>query len=236
MEECKIDNCDRLVYVKGLCKYHYNKQYKEKRKKTDSAICKIDNCDKLVKAKGLCGRHYKQISEKGKIIRTRLDKNEIKIDEENPQIAYINLYDRKNNIVSRAIIDTDNIDKVKNIKWKFSSNQYLYNSKDAITLNEVIIGKPERGYVIVHKNNDILDYRKDNLVVTKTNRRKNSFSHNTSGRKGVYKLNKNGTFTGKYLVYITVNKKTKYLGSSNNFNEAVKLREDGEREYGWLQT
>lgn len=230
MKSCIIDNCNNEVFAKRLCRKHYMEQ----RRKDNPLECTVVNCNKPVKAKGLCGRHYKQYSEQGRIVMTRQDNNNITIDNENGDIAYIDIYNPKGEVIKKAIIDTEDIEKIKNIKWKSSGYGNLYNAKQSITLCELLLGKCEKGYIVAHKNNDLLDCRKSNLVITKTNRRNNRFKHNTSGRKGVYKLNRNGKFTGDYLVYITVNQKSKYLGKRSDFDEAVKLREQAEKEFGWL--
>lgn len=50
--------------------------------------------------------------------------------------------------------------------------------------------------------------------------------NNTSGRKGVYFEKR----TGKWMAYITVNKKMIYLGRYDNKEDAIKAREEKERE------
>lgn len=232
INKCKIDGCDNEVLARSLC----GKHYREYRKINNPKKCKVENCNNSVLAKELCAKHYKQFTETGKILkRTKFDMNNIKISDD---IAYIDIYNINREVSCRAIIDSSDIDKIKNIKWRKLNDGNIYNSSKAISLSKAVLGKPklEKGYVIVHKDGDLLNYRKENLVITKTNRRNNKFSNNTSGRKGVYKLNVKGVFTGKYLVYITVNKKTKYLGKRDNFEDAVKLREDAEKELGWLET
>lgn len=228
MKRCKRNDCDDSVLARGLCRKHYM----EERMNNNPIKCKEENCNDFVKAKGLCGRHYNQQYKNGCILKTRWDDNNITIED---NIAYMDVYNRKGEIIKKAILDPEDIPKVKNIRWKYNDKGNLYNSKKAITLGEVILEKCKKGYIIAHKNNDLLDYRKENLIITKSNRRNNTFSHNTSGRKGVYVLNENGKFTGYFLAYITFNKKTKYLGKRKNFNEAVKLREDAEKELGWIE-
>lgn len=228
MEKCKIDDCDNnKIFARGLCRKHYMEQ----RLKNNPKKCKVESCNDFVKAKGLCCRHYRQYSVQGYISdRTRHDKNNITIE---GNIAYIDIYNNQGILNNKAIIDIDDIEKVKNIKWNYAGYGSVYNTKEIITLGEAILGKCKRGYVIAHKNNDMLDYRKCNLVITKTNRTDKNFKHNTSGRKGVYKLNIKGKFSGYYVAYITVNRKSIYLGKRTDFEEAVKLREAAEKEYGW---
>lgn len=51
----------------------------------------------------------------------------------------------------------------------------------------------------------------------------------TTGIRGVY-FNKR---KGSYQAFINVDKKQVYLGSSRNLDEAVKMRREAEREYGY---
>ena len=61
----------------------------------------------------------------------------------------------------------------------------------------------------------------ENIVACKT------YSNNTSGRKGVCwdKTRK------KWTVSITINKKTHHIGRFDDFDEAVRAREDAEKKY-----
>lgn len=51
----------------------------------------------------------------------------------------------------------------------------------------------------------------------------------TTGVRGVYYRKNRGT----YVAAINVNKKTVYLGSSRNFEEAVRLRREAEKKFGY---
>ena len=81
--------------------------------------CKADGCNRTdIKGKGYCGKHYAQIQKHGKILaKTRFDKNEIVIYDDYAEII---LYDKKGNEKARALIDIEDVDKVKNIRWGFS--------------------------------------------------------------------------------------------------------------------
>jgi hypothetical protein len=54
-------------------------------------------------------------------------------------------------------------------------------------------------------------------------------SKSTTGVRGVYFQKSKG----RYVAMINVDKKQVYLGSSKNFDKAVKMRRDAEREYGY---
>ena len=152
----------------------------------------------------LCDKHYKQYKKYGKFLdnnpRTIYDRNELQISND---ITYIDLYDQKCNVIAQAIIDTDDIDKVKYTKWKLSSSGYVMNvSKfkgQNKHLSRVILGTTE---FVDHINHNTLDNRKANLrVVTKSQNQMNA------NHKGVCKTKNN-----KYYAHIKINQKLISLG------------------------
>lgn len=66
--------------------------------------CSAENCHNKVMAKGLCSKHYSQLRRHGKIFK-------------------YSSKDKNNEICARALIDLDDVDKVKNIKWHRSDLQ-----------------------------------------------------------------------------------------------------------------
>lgn len=70
---CSIDGCDKNVYSKNLCKYHYNKQRFENLELKNElgtyniSSCKVEGCDDIILAKGYCIRHYHQYLKHGEI-------------------------------------------------------------------------------------------------------------------------------------------------------------------------
>lgn len=71
MEECKIENCNRIAKIRGYCLKHYHHWRLENQEK----ICSVEGCDEPVHAKGYCRRHYVQIWRHGHI-KTKRDKLE----------------------------------------------------------------------------------------------------------------------------------------------------------------
>ncbi|MFT8349263.1 hypothetical protein [Clostridium saccharoperbutylacetonicum] len=197
--------------------------------------CKVEGCLNKYYGKGYCSRHYAQFRKYGKVLeRTRFDKNNIEIDKNEPSIAYMDIYNKKGEVICKVIINSDDIEKVKNTKWKAKDGSHIDSTTGTFTLGECILGTQEKGYKTIHKDGNNLNYKRDNLISEKVNRINNKFKHNTSGRKGVYKIVRKGEFTGFYMASITYNKKTIYLGIRKDFDEAVKLREEKEKELGWL--
>lgn len=128
-------------------------------------ICKVEGCGKKLLAKGYCSKHYSQVRRTGKVLeRTIKDKNEITKDGD---VAYIQLYDIKSNLVERAIIDAGDIDLVKDHKWfaRNSRNTSKYCQSSEVGQLHRFLLKLEKGdgKVVDHINGDPLDNRKQNL-------------------------------------------------------------------------
>lgn len=76
-------------------------------------ICKVEGCNRTdIKGRGCCGKHYNQILKHGKIYRTYRDLNEIVIHDDYAEIILLNI---KSEEIARALIDLEDIDKVKKI-------------------------------------------------------------------------------------------------------------------------
>ena len=182
----------------------------------------------------LCTKHYNQYKKYGKFLdsnpRTIYDKNEYHIYGD---ITYIDLYNKDCEVIAQAIIDTEDLDKVKDIKWKLSWNGYAMNTpKGSVAdrgpnrhMSRVIYGEdkltPE--LYVDHINHNTLDNRKCNLrAATKSENAMNSISLGKEGSNtvpGVYERSSNRfTATIKYQQYII------YLGSFDTHDEAAFAR------------
>lgn len=172
---------------------------------------KCDICGRSIKNKirshgyTLCNKHYKQLKKYGKFLdnnpRTLLDKNEYHID---GNITYIDLYDNKCNVIAKAIIDTEDLNKVKYMKWKLSKSGYAMNTPKfsgmSKHMSRVILGDTKE--FVDHINHNTLDNRKANLrIVTKSQSAMNSF------HKGVTK-----TKNEKFYAHIKLSQKMINLG------------------------
>lgn len=189
--------------------------------------CKVEGCDRTdIKGKGYCGKHYAQIQRHGKILdKTRFDLNEIVTYDDYAEII---LYDKKGNEKARAIIDIDDIDKVKNIRWAFSYG-YAVNNYTKVKLHRFIMNCPN-DMEVDHINRNRLDNRKSNLRITthqQNNMNKGLIKSNTSGYTGVYWYKARS----KWQVSIKVNYKSIFLGYYDDLEEAIKVREEAEKKY-----
>ena len=176
---------------------------------------------------GICNRHRYQIRQYGKIIIGRYDNNNIIIDEEN-NIAKIEL-SYKNNEIYYAIIDLEDLDKIKQYFWhieKFNDNLfYVASSRDEKTLrlHSLIMNTP-KGFVVDHINHNGLDNRKENLRICTVQEN----SMNCLIRRGSLYIDVVGvTFDkkrGYWKSYITYKGKTYNLGEFKKVENAVYCR------------
>lgn len=166
----------------------------------------------IADGKVVCNKHYKQFRKFGKFMdhspRTQRDKNTMTID---GNITYIDLYDRYYQIIARAIIDTEDIDKVKNIKWRLNHNGYVINnSNTGIFMHGRILGVDT---FVDHINGNRLDNRKCNLRVTNHSANQMNTSH-----LGVYQKG------DKWMAKIKLHQKSLHLGVFAYKEEALYAR------------
>ena len=185
--------------------------------------CSVKGCNGKHKAKGYCFKHYMQVRTYGEIKeRTRYDSNEIVLYDDYAEVI---LYDKNCEEVARALIDLEDIDKVKSYKWCLSHG-YAFNKKNNITLHRFIMDCPE-DMVVDHINHNRLDNRKCNLRICTQQQNcmnRKFMSNNTSGCIGVsWDKSKN-----KWTSQIMLNNKYIYLGCYDTKEEAIKARKQAE--------
>lgn len=159
---------------------------------------------KKLKADGktVCNKHYKQFKKYGKFMdsspRTQRDKNEIIYEKDYAKIC---LYDRYYNIIAYALIDLEDVPKVKNIKWRINCNGYVMNnSNHSLFLHRVILNTDS---FVDHINGNKLDNRKRNLRICTKQQNK----MNVPYYKGYYKIK------DKWIAKIKQNGRQVHLGS-----------------------
>lgn len=196
--------------------------------------CSVENCHNKVVAKGLCSKHYTQLRRYGKIFKySKSDKtNHIEILEDHAEIFLI---DKNNEVCAKALIDLDDVDKVKNIKWHRSELQRstyycLSNDSEWKRIHRLIMGVTDKNIIVDHINHNGLDNRKSNLrVCTSGQNTCNCLTskNNKSGHKGVYWSKERK----KWCAQISINNKTKGLGRYDTIEEAIEAREKAAKEY-----
>lgn len=166
--------------------------------------------------KHLCDKHYKQIKKHGHVLdnnpRTIYDKNNYTIV---GNCVYIDLYNSSCDVVAQAIIDLEDLNKVKHIKWRLNSNGYAVNNskfKGSTTfLHRVVLNTNS---IIDHINHNVLDNRKCNLrIVTHSQNQMNC------NYKGVSSTNNK-----KYYAHIKLHQKMINLGTYLDESEALYAR------------
>ena len=156
--------------------------------------------------------------------RTIYDSNEIIEYEDHAEVV---LYNKQCEETARALIDLDDIDKVRKHKWRLKDNDYVCSG--SILLHRFIMN-PGDDMVVDHINHDKLDNRKDNLrICTQQENSMNKSKHinNTSGVVGVH-WNKE---RNKWRATIMVNYRQIHIGYYDNIEDAIEARIDAEIEY-----
>ena len=162
-----------------------------------------------------CNKHYNQIKKYGTPQdtnpRTTYDKNEIIVD---GKVARVKLYDVHCNHIATAIIDAEDVNKIRYTKWKLSASGYAANTPKFSGSNKhmhrEILGTDQ---FVDHINHNTLDNRKSNLrIVTKAQNMMNS------NFKGV---SPNGC---KWYAHIKINQKMLNLGNYLDEEEALYAR------------
>jgi hypothetical protein len=161
------------------------------------------------------------------MLRNRFTPNEFIIEGD---VCRIKLYDRHGNEKAEAIIDAEDYDKVKNYKWYFKDNTRVHCKSKGLYLHHAIIGKPEKGFEVDHRNMDGKNNKKGNLRVVK--RPQNVWntrlsSRNITGYKGI-SLHK---YSGLWHVRITANKKIISIGYFKDKDKAVEAYDEAANKY-----
>lgn len=151
---------------------------------------------------------------------------------------------------NKCLIDKDDYDIVKRWYWRkidkrgnINKGYWVTNvknddkyNKSVLMIHQVIAeikyGEYDKSKVPDHLSRNTDDNRKCNIIL-KSNQ-------NNSHNRGLSKVNTSGK-TGvsfredanMWYAYITVNYKTKHLGCFSNFEDAVKVRKDAEKKYGF---
>lgn len=194
-------------------------------------ICKVDGCGSAHRVRrGYCNKHYIQICKYGQIKKENIrTPNQIIINFDYAELVLKNIKCRE---VGRALIDIEDVDRVRRHKWRLCADGYVAADtrfRGGIKLARFIM-KPDKELVIDHINHNPLDNRKKNLrIVTQAINVRNTRIRKTNktGVVGVYLYRT----LNKWRVRIQKNYITINIGVFNSFNEAVEARKLAELKY-----
>ena len=188
--------------------------------------CSVKGCNGKHVAKGYCNKHYIQMKRRGKILdRSIKDPNEIIEYEDHAEIV---MHNKQHEETGRAIIDLNDVDKVRGYKWSLRKTGYVI-SGGGMFLHRLIMNPPDN-MVIDHINHNPLDNRKENLRICtqqQNSMNKAISSNNTSGVTGVYFDKRRN----KWMTYITYNNRRIFLGYFNTKEDAIETRRAAEIKY-----
>lgn len=177
-------------------------------------LCKI----KTIKGKHYCPKHLSRHYRKQDMNKTSIyDENEYIIESD---VAKIVLRDLHGEVAGEAVIDIDDVNRCKKYKWHIRSSKgrtkYVVASlpeNEKIHLHRFIIGY-DGPLDVDHINRNGLDNRKANLRIV-THAENTANNANTGIRK---------TEAGRYIASCCRNYKTHYIGTYDNYDEAVAAR------------
>lgn len=177
-----------------------------------------------------CQRHYSQLYNLGELKeKTVFDRNDYVVDGD---ITYIILRNKKQEETSRAIIDTEDLDRIIKHKWTLGTWGYAESviNKKSFMMQRVVLNEFDKNNIVDHINRNTLDNRKSNLRIA--DKSLNAINteirpNNTSGVTGV-SWNKNAN---SWRAYINYQGKRIELGHRKDFNDAVVLRLMAENKY-----
>lgn len=193
--------------------------------------CKVKGCNLKVEAFGYCQKHYKRYKKgDNPHLRSREDINEYSIKND---IIEINIYSNRDKI-GKCIIDRDKEDILLKA---FKDNRTIYFSnyicitakknddKRKIPFVHELFGSPGDNMIYIYKDNDVFNLQQSNIeLISKTEqlRRRAAKSEKIVGVS---------KYKDKWVARINNNNKTIYLGTYNNYVDAVKKRLESEEKY-----
>lgn len=183
-------------------------------------VCGRESFKKL-KANGmtLCKKHYYQWHRLGRFTDnsplTQKDRNTFTVDGE---ITRIQLRDVYYNVIGEALIDTEDLPKVRYTKWRLShgyaNNASRKRRPQSVHMHHVVLGVGNDVFVD-HINHNTLDNRKQNLrIVTKS---QNAMNMNSKGVTWDVK-------TSRWYAYIKKDQHMVNLGMYFHEEEALLAR------------
>ena len=169
-----------------------------------------------------CSKHYTQMWRYGHIVdRTIYDKN-LFIEEGN--ITRMVTFNKKCEASGEVLIDTEDVDKIKQYKWYISvrkSKLYCYGSIDGkkIALHRFLLNSSN---IVDHINGNSLDNRKSNL--REVTPQQNAYNKKLHSKYFAGIIKTNYRKDNPYMVFFSHKNKEQYLGSFPTYESAALCR------------
>lgn len=191
--------------------------------------CSVEGCDKKIRVNGMCIRHNRQIKNfgetRGNPKYSRRSPNEFLVEGDICKIVIRNIWGE---IKCYTIIDVDDYEKCKDIKWG-TGGKYIRSAITGVYLHNHILGiKSDRKYIQTdHINRDRMDNRKSNLRVCSSSENSHNVAldkKNKTGFKGVYKYNdeyKGKKYRDRWAATISFNGIRRWVGLFDTPEEAA---------------
>ena len=253
--KCSIDGCDRPDFLKSYCPNHYQQMRKaallgiefipspmRPRKPYVFVKCEVEWCEKPVYTNsGLCVNHFNQRKYDEKCGR-EFDPRASLSDWIPPTyeecyhdgMGFIPLYDKDGLTDKFAIVDAEDIDLVRFLRWttsrnKRSATEYAIagRNQNRVYMHRLILNPPE-GLVTDHINHDGLDNRRENL--RSVTRRENA--QNQPSRKSKYSSYRGVTWNIQSKKWMA---RTRYMGKTYHLGYFTDEHEAGQVVLEWLK-
>jgi hypothetical protein len=138
----------------------------------------------------------------------------------------------------RALINVEDIDLIKDFKWYLSKDGYAVSTDKNKTLGTSyitmhgIIMNCIKGFKITpdHDNKNRLDNRRNNLRLSTRSEQQMNHNKNIKNTSGIIGVNWD-KFYSRWLVRISINKKSKNIGYFDDLQDAIITRLKAEKEF-----
>lgn len=231
---CSVNKIRDFLRENGLYKYYceeHNLKYNPKYENLQCQVCGSKIGVHKFQEILYCKRHFLQMYRHGKILDSTIyDRNEIIIED---NIARIIMKNVKQKINGECIIDAEDVDKIKELKWYKSYGYCVTKAIDPNTgtdIANIIFNDFNNKYD--HINHNRLDNRKINLRPVTSHQNAMNMGKKITNVSGVTGVSRKTVKDGyKWIAIITYNYQSIWLGSHDTFDEAVHARLKGEIKY-----
>lgn len=234
MCNCGVNKIIDFIRENNLYKYYCEQRNIKYDSDKDLHACEIcGSIHGVHRLNGIyyCKKHYNHMYRFGKIIdHTIYTPNEFIFEDD---ICKIVIRDKNQEINGYCIIDTEDYDKIKDLKW-YITNGYCVtkgiDKNNSIDISNVIfntVGKE----MYDHQNHDRLDNRKINLRSVTSHQNAINMGKKITNTSGVTGVQLQSPCHNRWQATLMYNYKVVWLGSYVAFNEAVVARLKGEIDY-----